>query len=91
MASYLKPGEAKNYARWLAELREKQTLDGRAVENWSQKTSEDGLQLFLQVTFAPLNPAQRAPAGVPSNWGISETYSFPALAVAALEKTENTR
>jgi hypothetical protein len=47
-----------------------------AVERWGQKTSEDGLYLFISVTYAPPRHGQL---------GISETYKFPALAVAALE------
>jgi hypothetical protein len=76
MASLLKAGEAKNYAPMIAALREHATVDGKPVERWYQSTSEDGLHLFIHVTYAPLQ------AGMVS---ISETTKFPALAVAALE------
>jgi hypothetical protein len=90
MASYLKPGEAKRYAPWLAELRASSTLDGRAVESWSHETSDDGLSLLISVTFAPLNPAHQGPLGAftPTNFGITETYKFSALAVARLVELE---
>jgi hypothetical protein len=86
MASYLKPGVAADHAHMLAELRASNTLRGRAVESWCETVSDDGAQLLLRVTFAPLQPQRKAP-GVwgPTNWGITETLTFSALQVAALE------
>jgi hypothetical protein len=85
MPSYMKPGKAADYAPWVQELRASSTLGGRAVENWSESISDDTLTLYLRVTFAPLHPEHQLGAWGPSNWGVTETYAFPAFAVAKAE------
>jgi hypothetical protein len=69
----------------LAELRESNTLFGRAVERWRPPVvSENGLEMELSVTFAPVvshSPYFAAAA-------ITDYYVFPALGVAALEREQ---
>jgi len=77
MPSYMKPAVAADHAQMLHELREYSTLKGRDVESWSEEASDDGLYLFLRVTYAPLDARTQQ--------GLTETYRFPALGVLALE------
>jgi hypothetical protein len=90
MAGYLKQGEPRHYWGWLRSLREQNELNGKPVESWRAETSADGLHLLLSVTYAPVQPQHQGPLGTytPTNWGITETHSFPALAVLALKDEE---
>ncbi len=82
MPSYMRPGNASDYARWVTELTDSKSLRGRAVESWRQTVSEDTLTLYLSVTYVPLQPPS---AWRPATSAITEMYAFPALAVLALE------
>jgi len=67
----------------LAELRAHNTLFGRAVERWKPPVvSENGLEIELLVTFAPV----ASPSPYFAAAAITEAYIFPALGVAALER-----
>jgi hypothetical protein len=76
MPSYLIRRPAADYAQMLAELRGSSTLHGRPVESWRETASDDGLTLYVSVTYEPL---------VANREGSIETFTFPALGVLALE------
>jgi hypothetical protein len=49
-----KPCVAFDHARYLAELREDQAIEGRRVTSWREERTPDGRELHLCVTYAPL-------------------------------------
>jgi hypothetical protein len=85
MPGYRRRAAAAELAGMLAELREHQTLGGRAVESWRPPVvSEDQLTLELVVTFAPV--ASHSPYFTAAP--VVEYFQFPALGVAALEREQ---
>jgi len=76
MPSYLIRRSPADHAQMVAELRTHSTLRGRGVESWRETTSDDGLTLYVSVTYEPMPPARE---------GMIETFAFPALGVLALE------
>jgi len=88
MASYRKAAAAADLAGMLAELRTHNTLGGRAVERWwPPVVSNNGLELELLVTFAPV--ASHSPYFAAA--AITDAYIFPALGVVALEREQHER
>ncbi len=76
IAGYLIRKSPAEYAPLLASLRASHIRRGRAVESWRETTSEDGLTLSVTVVYARQGPATDVS---------TETYTFPALGVLALE------
>ena len=85
METFTRGAVAADHARFVAELREDGTLEGRPVERWREEVSEDGEELRLIVVYtqptAPLVPFDAPPVQV-------EVFVFSKVNVDRLESGE---